>query len=423
MGSTLYADSRLAAVALRSHELSENAMPSIVELGTMRRELAAAQFALDQAADGEAEQRALLRDHLGALGEARDRYLGLPQFSGEAELWDRARAELANAQGAVDRGEVALDRGAGDEANALVAGALRPAVSRADAVLADLIQLNSGAGQRAALEADQAWARVRKFSWTADVVCAAMTGLLAWLAFQSTRRFMKMQEARVEELEAFASRVAHDIRGPLTPALFAMKMLEREFADDPRPRGIVDRGTRSLNRVSQLVDDLLTFSRSGAAPAGGGHSSLAAVTAGVLQDAGGQGSPSGVQVEVEELPECEVACTPGVLSSILMNLVGNAIKHMPADAPVREVRIQATTEHDRVRVEVADTGAGLPEEMCDRIFEPYVRLDTTRPGLGLGLATVRRLVMAHGGQVGVKSSPGEGALFWFQMPLHRERTP
>src|SRR5580700_9617504 len=125
MGSTLYADSRLGAVAMRSHELSENAMPSIVELATMRRELAAAQFALDQAADGETEQRPLLLGHLRVMDEARERYLRLPLFTGEAELWARAQDELTDAQSAIDRGEAALDRGAAGEANALVASALR----------------------------------------------------------------------------------------------------------------------------------------------------------------------------------------------------------------------------------------------------------------------------------------------------------
>ena len=71
-----------------------------------------------------------------------------------------------------------------------------------------------------------------------------------------------------------------------------------------------------------------------------------------------------------------------------------------------------------VRVEVADTGAGVPEAMHERIFEPYVRVDRHQPGLGLGLATVRRLVNAHRGQVGVDPREGAGALFWFVLPLH-----
>ncbi len=81
------------------------------------------------------------------------------------------------------------------------------------------------------------------------------------------------------------------------------------------------------------------------------------------------------------------------------------------------MRVRGQAQRGRVRVEVADTGAGLPEEMQQRVFEPYVRLDKSRPGIGLGLATVRRLVLAHGGKVGVSPNAGTGAVFWFELPL------
>jgi NtrC-family two-component system sensor histidine kinase KinB len=68
-------------------------------------------------------------------------------------------------------------------------------------------------------------------------------------------------------------------------------------------------------------------------------------------------------------------------------------------------------------VEVADTGAGLTLDQQRRVFEPHVRFDVRRPGLGLGLATARRLVESHHGSMGVRSRPGEGAVFWFELPL------
>jgi signal transduction histidine kinase len=92
---------------------------------------------------------------------------------------------------------------------------------------------------------------------------------------------------------------------------------------------------------------------------------------------------------------------------------------MPPDAPERAVGLQVTIDNGYARIEVADTGGGLPEAMHHRIFEPYVRMDRKQPGLGLGLATVRRLVDAHRGRVGVQSREGTGALFWFALPLYR----
>jgi signal transduction histidine kinase len=416
VGASLYADSRLAAVAERSHEVSENAMPSIRELGQMRRELAYVELALGGAAEGDARQLVVLSDHMRAYEEARSRYLALPQFDGERALWQRAAAQLVEVQSAAEKASAMIASGAYGEAGIAVDAVLSPSVLAADATLAELIRFNHDEGRRVAVEADAAWSRVRRFSLVADVVCAATTGLLAWLGLRGTRRFMAMQELRAEELEAFASRVAHDIRGPLTPALVSLKMLERELDDDPRRRGMVERGLRSLKRVEQLVEDLLNFARAAAPPEGGSHAPLEAVVAGVVQDVEAQAEAASVRVEVDPLPPCEVACPPGVLASIVMNLTTNAIKHMPAEAGTRTVTLGARLEREYVHVEVADTGAGLPETVRDRIFEPYVRLDRRGPGLGLGLATVRRLVEAYGGQVGIRPREGAGSVFWFELP-------
>jgi signal transduction histidine kinase len=251
----------------------------------------------------------------------------------------------------------------------------------------------------------------------ADFVCALLTGALAWLGFRSTRRFMSVQQRRADELEAFASRVAHDVRGPLTPALFTLQMFGREFANDDRLRTMAERGTRSLRRVDQLVGDLLQFARAAAAPDHDAHASLASVISGVVQDVEPQASATGIRVEVSEIPACTVACAPGVLASIVMNLVTNAIKYMPPNVEVRIVSIRTSVDSQFARIEVVDTGAGLCESVHERIFEPYVRVDQRQPGLGLGLATVRRLVDAHHGTVGVQSREGMGALFWVALPL------
>ena len=83
----------------------------------------------------------------------------------------------------------------------------------------------------------------------------------------------------------------------------------------------------------------------------------------------------------------------------------------------RDVHVRIEPRHDCVRFEVEDTGPGLPPELVSHAFDPYVRgAGTSEPGLGLGLATVRRLVEGHFGRYGVVSRPGEGALFWFELP-------
>jgi signal transduction histidine kinase len=96
--------------------------------------------------------------------------------------------------------------------------------------------------------------------------------------------------------------------------------------------------------------------------------------------------------------------------------MGNAAKYL-ADSSVRHIKVRAAEASGVVRIEVEDTGPGVPAGLEEAIFEPYVRAaGATQAGLGLGLATVRRLCTAHGGQAGVRSSPGRGSVFWITLP-------
>jgi signal transduction histidine kinase len=116
-----------------------------------------------------------------------------------------------------------------------------------------------------------------------------------------------------------------------------------------------------------------------------------------------------------------VACSPGVLVSVVTNLLGNAVKYM-GDAPIKRVTVRSTIARTVARVEVSDTGPGVPRELRERIFDPYVRAtNPSIPGMGLGLATVRRLIESHGGSVGMEPNGGiGGSVFWFELPLFSE---
>jgi signal transduction histidine kinase len=173
-----------------------------------------------------------------------------------------------------------------------------------------------------------------------------------------------------------------------------------------------------LGPVEDLVRDLLAFARAGAAPNPNARAPLRSTVAESVADTADPASKNRVRVDLEDLPDCQVGCAPGILRSLVEHLVTNAIKYMPTDATQRVVTIRANENRVFVRVEVADTGAGVPVEARGRIFDPYVRAQTHEPELGL--ATVRRLAEAHGGRVGVRSANGPGAVFWFELPTFRE---
>jgi signal transduction histidine kinase len=111
------------------------------------------------------------------------------------------------------------------------------------------------------------------------------------------------------------------------------------------------------------------------------------------------------------------SCSAGALTSMVSNLVRNAIKYI-GGAPVRRVKVACKVRPSSVLIEVEDTGPGLPVGIEATVFEPYVRGSSARdkPGLGLGLATVRRLAQGHGGRAGVTSRPGVGCTFWVELP-------
>ena len=124
-----------------------------------------------------------------------------------------------------------------------------------------------------------------------------------------------------------------------------------------------------------------------------------------------------IDLIVEPCAPVEIACSVGVFSSVAQNLLGNAIKYM-GDAPVKQVIVRANATGQIVRLTVEDTGPGIDAEFQKRMFEPFARGEHDAVGgIGLGLATVKRLVEAHGGTVGVKSRVGSGTLFWVELPV------
>ncbi len=139
----------------------------------------------------------------------------------------------------------------------------------------------------------------------------------------------------------------------------------------------------------------------------------------MFDDVSADAAARGIQLVTKPYEQCFVRCDPGLLAVLIGNLVRNAVKYM-GDTAVRRISVGVTSTSGCVRIEVSDTGPGIPEEIRGRIFEPFVRgVQTREAGIGLGLATVSRLVAAHGGGYGVESAPGAGTTFWFTLPEAR----
>jgi signal transduction histidine kinase len=213
-----------------------------------------------------------------------------------------------------------------------------------------------------------------------------------------------------EQLAAFAGQVSHDLRNPLTAVRLALLMLEEELEPGTDLTMILARAVSGTDRMGQLIDNLLAFGRLG------GSLRRVPVDLGRLVDEVREDlavTLADATLTVGELPV--VTGDPVHLRALLQNLLANAAKFARPGAPSR-IDVSAERRGARWRVEVADDGRGIAPGDRERVFEPLTQLDSSVDGSGIGLATCRRVVQAHGGTIGLDESPSGGTLAWFELP-------
>jgi signal transduction histidine kinase len=171
---------------------------------------------------------------------------------------------------------------------------------------------------------------------------------------------------------------------------------------------------RAATRMAGMIEQLLAHARVGAemrkAP-----TDLRVVLDSVLEDLAPTLSSRRATVEVGSLPT--VPADAQQLYSVLLNLVSNAVKYSRADVPPA-IGITAEQRGRSWRISVSDNGIGIPDSERDRVFELFQRVETSVEGSGIGLATVKRVIEAHGGAIGVSPVDGPGTNVWFELPAH-----
>lgn len=214
-----------------------------------------------------------------------------------------------------------------------------------------------------------------------------------------------------ERLGAFAGQVSHDLRNPLTSVQMSIALAREELGDSEQDSSLGDllaRAERGTNRMGDMIGDLLTFARVGTS-LNTRMVDLGVIVGDAVEDLAD--AAAGHPVEVQDLPS--VLGDPVQLRVVMQNLLSNAMKFSPAGGPV----VVTAEAGDRgCRIVVSDLGPGVPLADRERVFEPMVRLDPSVPGTGIGLATCRRIIEAHGGRIGLSEAPGGGSRVWFELP-------
>ncbi|MFV0352479.1 MAG: sensor histidine kinase [Oscillospiraceae bacterium] len=232
---------------------------------------------------------------------------------------------------------------------------------------------------------------------------------------------MAKEVKRSAELQKdLLANISHDLRTPLTLIKGYAETVRDLSGEDPQKRTeqlnvIVD----ETDRLSALVNSVLELSR-----VSSGNEKLEPVRFSLCQLCDEVAYRYEVFAKKNNLTfdfssegTCEVFADPMLLERVLHNLLGNAVQHVGEDGYVG-LRV-FMTESKRVRLEVTDHGKGISEEDIPHLFERYYRSrsDSGKPGTGLGLSIVKAILDAHYANYGVNSKPGEGAVFWFELPL------
>jgi signal transduction histidine kinase len=404
--STLPGISQLMHARTVVHRLDAN-----VELLTASR---AAQPALVDAVESTGtELSAVLRAAVDISGDAAER-----------ALYERdVVPTLTRLDGAIERLREAVNLGGGGEGSFTAAvWDLDAAAKQVDGAVTALAETVRTTATNVAWRIARSSVDTLVLAFACDAAAIGVTVVAAAWAVQSGRRFaeemrgeLQGERARVSELDLLAQRVAHDITSPLAAVALSLSSIRR-LHPDAETEHTLDRAWRALERSRQMVHGIYAFAQSGAHPAAGAAAPLRETIVKAVDELLCAEAQSPPAVEVEPFDEVRVAMDPSLLGVVLSNLLSNAAK-FTRDSPVRRITVRARADERRAHVEVEDTGPGVPADQEEAIFQPYRRgPDVAQPGLGLGLATVRRLVLTHGGEVGVRRGTAGGALFWFELP-------
>ncbi len=219
-----------------------------------------------------------------------------------------------------------------------------------------------------------------------------------------------VQQERLAALGEMSAVVAHEVRNPLGAIFNSLGSLRRLLRPEGDARMLLDIVGEEADRLNRIVGDLLDFARPST------PTLRPEPVDRLLDDAVGAAlgdNPQGIVLQRSVEPALPlVPMDARLMRQAVLNVAVNAVQAMQHGG---KLSIGARRDRGAVRIEIADTGAGIPNEVRHRIFEPF--FTTKASGTGLGLAVVKRIVEGHQGQIMVESRSGQGTAFTIRLPL------
>ncbi|WP_305041385.1 sensor histidine kinase [Geoalkalibacter sp.] len=231
---------------------------------------------------------------------------------------------------------------------------------------------------------------------------------------------------RLERIRSdFVANVSHELKTPITAIRgFVETLLDGALDKQDDARRFLDIILRQSERLHAIIEDLLALSRIEQESERGmldlQEGRLQPVLAAALQVCEPAAAAKSLQARLVCPEGLSLAMNAPLLEQALVNLVDNAVKYSP---PGKDILVEAVGDDKEVLIRVRDWGVGISREHLPRLFERFYRVDKARSrkqgGTGLGLAIVKHIVQAHGGQIGVESTPGQGSTFSLRLPRRR----
>ena len=232
---------------------------------------------------------------------------------------------------------------------------------------------------------------------------------------QRIRLRTRALEAAYEELESYSYAVAHDLRSPLRIINgFAQALREDNPAMDADSQAHLERIMAASKKMGELIDGLLTLSQFARGELRREPVDISAIATRLLEEFAATEPERRVQWRVD--PGLQAMGDPPLVEALMQNLLHNAWKYT-AQTPLASVRVYALRRDGRTWFCVSDNGAGFDMARAAKLFQPFQRLHMPNEfsGLGIGLATARRIVQRHSGELQAEAAPGEGATFKFTL--------
>jgi len=219
-----------------------------------------------------------------------------------------------------------------------------------------------------------------------------------------------------EELESFSYSVSHDLRAPLRHIDGFTRILKDEYATNLSEEGkhYLDRVLNAANHMGRLVDDLLNLARIGRKEVTRQKVKLGDLVRKVIAELAPEIEGREIEWRIDPLPDVE--CDAGLAKLALSNLLSNAVKFTRSRSPA-VIEIGSRQVKGTGAIFVRDNGVGFDPKYSDKLFGVFQRLHRQDEfeGTGVGLATVRRIIRRHGGEVWAESEPGRGTTFTFTL--------